>query len=62
MPIVTIDLVEGRTIEQKRELAKRITDAIVELLKTTPDQVTIVYRDGPRNNFAKAGALLSDKK
>lgn len=62
MPIVTIDLVKGRTIEQKRELAKRITDAIVELLKTTPDQVTIIYRDGPRSNFAKAGVLLSDRK
>ena len=62
MPIVTIDLVEGRTIEQKRELAKRITAAIVELLKTTPEEVTIIYRDGPRSNFAKAGALLSDRK
>ncbi len=62
MPIVTIDLVEGRTIEQKRELAKRITDDVVEVLKTTPEQVTVVYRDGPRSNFAKAGVLLSDRK
>jgi 4-oxalocrotonate tautomerase len=62
MPIVTIDLVEGRTVEQKRELAKRITDDVVEVLKTTPEQVTIVYRDGPRSNFAKAGVLLSDRK
>lgn len=62
MPIVTIDLVEGRTIEQKRELAKRITDDIVEVLKTTSEQVTVVYRDGPRSNFAKAGVLLSDRK
>lgn len=62
MPIVTIDLVEGRTIEQKRELAKRITDAVVEVLKTTPEQVNIIYRDGPRSNFAKAGVLLSDRK
>jgi 4-oxalocrotonate tautomerase len=62
MPIVTIDLVEGRTVEQKRALAKRITDAIVELLKTTPEQVTIIFHDGPRSNFAKAGALLSDRK
>ncbi len=62
MPLVTIDLVEGRTIEQKRELARRITDAVVEVLKTTPEQVSIVYRDGPRSNFAKAGVLLSDRK
>lgn len=62
MPIVTIDLVEGRTLEQKREVARRITDAIAELLKTTPDSVTIVFRDSPRTNFARAGVLLSDRK
>ncbi len=62
MPIVTIDLAEGRTVEQKRELTKMITDAIVRVFKTTPEHVTIVYRDLPRSNFATAGVLLSDKK
>ena len=32
MPNVVIDFLEGRTIEQKREMAKRVTDAIVETL------------------------------
>jgi hypothetical protein len=30
MPLVQITMLEGRTAEQKRKLAKRITDAMVE--------------------------------
>jgi 4-oxalocrotonate tautomerase len=30
MPFVQITMLEGRTAEQKRKLAKRITDAMVE--------------------------------
>jgi 4-oxalocrotonate tautomerase family enzyme len=30
MPLVQITMLEGRTVDQKRKLAKRITDALVE--------------------------------
>jgi 4-oxalocrotonate tautomerase len=36
MPRVTIQLVEGRTMEQKRALVKKVTDAIVETLNASP--------------------------
>jgi 4-oxalocrotonate tautomerase len=61
MPNVQIDLAEGRTIEQKREVAKKITEAITEVFKCPAEAVAITMRDQPRSNFARAGKLLSDK-
>ena len=61
MPIVQIDWVEGRSLEQKRELAQKVTQAVVEAGKCAPEAVTIIIRDLPKTNFSKSGTLLSDK-
>jgi 4-oxalocrotonate tautomerase len=61
MPIVTIELLEGRTVEQKRELAKKITEAFQEVIKVTPETVSIIYHDMKKENYAPAGVLLIDK-
>ncbi|GMA99624.1 2-hydroxymuconate tautomerase [Pelosinus sp. IPA-1] len=61
MPIVQIDMIEGRTVEQKREMAKKVTQAITETANCPADAVTIVIRDAAKSNIAKAGVLMSDK-
>ena len=61
MPIVTVELVSGRTVEQKRAVAKAITEAVVEHLKTSPESVTVIFRDASRENIATAGVLFSDR-
>jgi len=61
MPIVQIDLVEGRSLEQKREMVKRVTEAIVDTAKCPIEAVTIVLREAPTQHIAKAGVLMSDK-
>ncbi|HWR39857.1 MAG TPA: 2-hydroxymuconate tautomerase [Patescibacteria group bacterium] len=61
MPIVQIDMVEGRTLEQKRALVKKVTEAIVETAQCPPEAVTIVIRDAPKAHIGKAGVLMSDK-
>ena len=60
MPVVTIQMYEGRTIEQKRALAEAITNAMVEIAKTSPDAVNVIIQDVPRSNWALAGKLASD--
>ncbi len=37
MPTVTIILLEGRSIDQKREMAKRVTDVIAEVVDAKPE-------------------------
>ncbi len=60
MPIVQIEILEGRTVEQKRVLVDKVTEAIVESLGTTPEKVSIIIRDMPKTNYATAGKLASD--
>jgi 4-oxalocrotonate tautomerase len=52
---------EGKTLEQKRELAKAVTDAVTRSLGVKPEAVSIVLHDLPATNFAREGILLSDR-
>jgi len=61
MPMVQIEMFEGRTVEQKRMLVKKVTDAIVESINTAPENVKIVIREMKRENHAVAGILSVDK-
>jgi len=61
MPIVQIELIEGRTLEQKRVLAEKVTKAIVESLNCPETAVSIIMRDMKPDNYAKAGKLSCDK-
>ncbi len=60
MPIVQIEMLEGRTVEQKREMVKKVTEAIVDTVKVTPDKITIIIREMKRENMGKAGKLHLD--
>jgi 4-oxalocrotonate tautomerase len=61
MPSVTIVLKEGRTVEQKRELVKAVTEAIVRTVNAKPEAVHIVIHDAPACNIGSGGQLLADK-
>jgi 4-oxalocrotonate tautomerase len=61
MPNITVQWFAGRTDQQKRELVTAITDAMVKIGKTTPDQVHIVFQDIEKSNWGNSGKLTSDK-
>jgi 4-oxalocrotonate tautomerase len=60
MPNVTIQWYAGRTAEQRRQVTQAITDALVRIGKTTPDQVHIVFQDVERTHWGHNGKLASD--
>jgi 4-oxalocrotonate tautomerase len=60
MPIVQIDLLEGRTLEQKRAMVAKVTDAIKETTNCPADAVTIIIREMPPTHLGKGGKLRSD--
>jgi 4-oxalocrotonate tautomerase len=62
MPLIQVTMPKGRTIEQKRQLAARITDAMVEEAKAAKEAVVITFIEITRQDYAKAGVLLADKK
>jgi 4-oxalocrotonate tautomerase len=61
VPVVTVQLFEGRTLEQKRRLVKAITDAMVEHADARPDALHVVLQEIPKNNWGRAGVLGSDR-
>lgn len=61
MPVVQVSLLEGRTTEQKRKLAARITDAMVEEAGARKEAVVVTFVDLPRENYASGGILIVDK-
>ncbi len=60
MPIVRIEMYKGRTHQQKAELAKVITNALVNIAIAKPEDATIVFYDVDKENVAKAGVMVSD--
>jgi len=50
----------GRTHAQKQELARVITEAMVNIAHTTPEATIVIFEDIARENWAQSGALASD--
>ncbi|MFT5112199.1 MAG: 4-oxalocrotonate tautomerase [Parasphingorhabdus sp.] len=61
MPMIRVEMLAGRNEDQKRELAKELTDAFVRTCGGTPDGLHIVITDIEKHNWAVGGQLLSDK-
>ncbi len=60
MPIVRLSMWSGRTVEQKQELARAITDAVVSIGKTTPDATIVIFEEIEKEDWAQAGRLASE--
>jgi 4-oxalocrotonate tautomerase len=50
----------GRTEAQKRELARVITDAMVNIAHTTAEATIIVFEDIDKEDWAQGGKLASE--
>jgi 4-oxalocrotonate tautomerase len=61
MPIVRIEMWKGRSQQQKRDLARTITEAMVSIGQTTPEATIIVFDDIEKENWAQGGTLAVDE-
>ena len=61
MPVITVEMWRGRTIDQKKQLAVDITGAF-EKIGVPRNAVTIVFKDNPRCNWAQGGELASEEE
>lgn len=59
MPVVIVEMWEGRTLEQKRQLIEGITEDFVKI-GTSRETVQIILKDNPKCNWAIAGKLSSE--
>ncbi|MFC2071824.1 4-oxalocrotonate tautomerase [Chloroflexota bacterium] len=60
MPVVTVEMWEGRTIEQKKKLVEGITSVMTNM-GISPEAVHIIIKDIPKHNWAIGGKLASEE-
>ena len=55
MPIVRIEMLQGRSPKVKNELIARVTDAVVTTLGVDPQQVRVLLYELPPEHWAVGG-------
>jgi 4-oxalocrotonate tautomerase len=61
MPIIRLEMLAGRTVEQKRELVEMLTRETARIAKTNPASIFVVIEDVAKENWGAGGELMSDK-
>jgi 4-oxalocrotonate tautomerase len=61
VPNVTVEWIEGRTLEQKREVIAGITELLVEAAGARKEAVQVTFRDMARDNWGRGGLLAVDR-
>ena len=62
MPLIQVDMFEGRAPEIKREFVESITRETCRVLECEPHAVQIIMRDVKKSDWASSGVLWSEKK
>ena len=61
MPLVQITMLQGRTTDQKRKIAKRITDVMVEDAGARREAIVVTFVEVSKESYASGGELMIDK-
>jgi len=62
MPVVTVAMHEGRTIDQKRALVKEITEVVARTIGVDPTGVQVIIDEIKLENWSAGGQLSADRK
>ena len=61
MPLVQVTMLQGRTADQKRKIAKRITDTMVEEGGAKREAIVVTFVELSKESYASGGVLMADK-
>jgi 4-oxalocrotonate tautomerase len=62
MPTIRVEMFEGRTLEQKKNLVQALTQACVETLGSKKEGVDVLLYELKKQDWATGGELWSEKK
>ncbi|MBI4591204.1 MAG: tautomerase family protein [Candidatus Rokubacteria bacterium] len=62
MPHIQVTFVKGRTTEQKRRIAERLTRALSEEGKVEPKYISLSLVEVEADGFAEGGELVLDRR
>ena len=61
MPLVRIEFLAGRSAEQKNELIKQVSAAVVRTLSVAPEQVRVLLFEMPPEHWAVGGVTMAER-
>ena len=61
MPIVTISIFEGRSVDQKRALIEGVTDVLCDVTGNDPEAVNVIIEEKSRENWGIGRKLGIDR-
>jgi 4-oxalocrotonate tautomerase len=61
MPLIRIEMFEGRSREQKKELVQAVTRETARVLNCGEDAVDIILAEVKREDWATAGTFWSER-
>ena len=61
MPLVDVTWFEGRSADQKKELALAISEAFVKVGNARPETVHVIFRDIDPGQWFKSADLLQEE-
>jgi 4-oxalocrotonate tautomerase len=62
MPVVRIEMYDGRSMDQKRQLVKEVTDVVARVTGNSPEGVHVILDEVKRENWAIGGLLWPDRQ
>ena len=61
MPLIQVTMLQGRTIDQKRKIATRITDTMVEEAGARREAIVVTFIEVSKESYASGGELMIDR-
>lgn len=62
MPMVRVEMYEGRSLDQKRELVRGITDVVARVTGNPAEAVHVIIDEIKRENWSIGGLLHPDRQ
>jgi 4-oxalocrotonate tautomerase len=62
LPIIQVQLVEGRSADLKRQLISEITEVVSKTLGNAPESIRVLLHEVPADNWGVGGVPITDRK
>ena len=62
MPILNIQMLDGRSDEMKKELIQKVSAVTADTLKIPLEHVQVILHEVPRKHWARGGVSYSEKQ
>ncbi len=61
MPIIRIEMFEGRDRDQKRKIISEVTDGFCRATGASPDSVNVIITDVSKKEWGRGGIAFADR-